>query len=160
MKLLTGDSTWAVTDWTSSIATQVTASLLAKYSDINGIISDYGTDVLAALNTFQAAHRSLPAVAVPDANGLGCLWQKDHSSQSQFQMITDSTRNWMGRVAARKAIAAAEGISDTEPNLYNLTQFENSTGGLAPHCDASQPADRYLSDQLSPAVIAKYGKTN
>ena len=99
MKLLTGDSTWAVTDWTSSIATQVTASLLAKYSDINGIISDYGTDVLAALNAFQAAHRSLPAVAVPDANGLGCLWQKDHSPQSQFQMITDSTRNWMGRVA-------------------------------------------------------------
>jgi ribose transport system substrate-binding protein len=75
-------------------------------------------------------------------------------------MITDSTRNWMGRIAARKAIAAAEGISDTEPNLYNLTPFEDSTGNLRPQCDPSQPADRYLSDQLSPAVIAKYGKTN
>ena len=51
-------------------------------------------------------------------------------------MITDSTRNWMGRVAARKAIAAAEGISDTEPNLYNLTPFEDlQTGNLPPQCD-------------------------
>ncbi|MGA2529555.1 MAG: substrate-binding domain-containing protein [Acidimicrobiales bacterium] len=160
MKLLTGDSTWAVTDWTSSIAAQVTASLLAKYPTINGIISDYGTDVLAALNSFQAANRALPAVGVPDANGLGCLWIKVHKSQKQFQMITDSTRNWMGRVAARKAIAAAEGIKDTEPNLYNLTPFENSTGSLPPRCDPKQPADRYLSDQLTPQVIAEFGKTN
>jgi ribose transport system substrate-binding protein len=160
MKLLTGDSNWAVTDWTSSIAAQATAALLAKYPKINGIISDYGTDVLAALNSFQAANRPLPAVGVPDANGLGCLWKKVHKSQPQFQMITDSTRNWMGRVAARKAIAAAEGIADTEPNLYNLTPFEDSTGTLPPQCDPNQPADRYLSDQLSPAVIAKYGKTN
>jgi len=160
MKLLTGDSTWAVTDWTSSIAAQATAALLAKYPKINGIISDYGTDVLAAINSFQAANRPLPAVGVPDANGLGCLWQKDHKAQPAFQMITDSTRNWMGRVAARKAIAAAEGIADTEPNLYNLTPFEDSTGSLPPQCDPNQPADRYLSDQLSPAVIAKYGKTN
>jgi ribose transport system substrate-binding protein len=160
MKLLTGDSNWAVTDWTSSIAAQATAALLAKYPKINGIISDYGTDVLAAMNSFQAANRPLPAVGVPDANGLGCLWQKDHKSQPQFQMITDSTRNWMGRVAARKAIAAAEGVADTEPNLYNLTPFEDSTGNLPPQCDPKQPADRYLSDQLSPAVVAKYGKTN
>ena len=65
MKLLTGDSTWAVTDWTSSIATQATAALLAKYPHINGIISDYGTDVLAAMNSFQAANRPLPAVRCP-----------------------------------------------------------------------------------------------
>jgi ribose transport system substrate-binding protein len=42
--LLTGDSTWAVTNWDPSQAQQVAASLLAKYPTINGVISDYGTD--------------------------------------------------------------------------------------------------------------------
>ena len=158
MHLLTGTSNWAVTNWDPATAQQVAASLLAKYPTINGIISDYGTDALAALKAFQAAGRKFPAVAVADANGLGCLWHKVHKTMPSFKLVTVSTRNWMGRVAARKAIAAAEGIRDTEPSLYNLTFFENSAGGRTPQCAPSQPADRYLSDQLTPATIAKYGK--
>ena len=156
--LLTGTKTWAVTNWDPATAQQITASLLAKYPNINGIFSDYGTDGLSALHAFQAAGRKFPAVAVADANGLGCLWQKQRKTKNSFALATVSTRNWLGRVAARKAIAAAEGIKDTEPNLYNLTFYENSAGGVMPHCATKQPAASYLSDQITPGVLAKWGK--
>jgi ribose transport system substrate-binding protein len=158
MKLLTGTTAWAVTNWDPATAQQITASLLAKYPKINGIVSDYGTDELSALQAFKTAGRSFPAVVGADANGLGCLWVKDHASEPNFKLATVSTRNWMGRIAARKAIAAAEGIKDTEPGQYDLTFYENTAAGLSAHCDPSQPTDRYLSDDLTPAVIAKFGK--
>lgn len=157
MHLLLGTKTWAVTNWDSATAQQVTASLLAKYPKVNGIVSDYGTDELAALQAFKAAGRAYPAVAGADANGLGCFWQANHKKHP-FALATVSTRNWMGRIAARKAIAAAEGIQDSEPSLYSLSWYENTAAGLMAHCDLHQPADRYLSNHLSPAVIAKYGK--
>lgn len=158
MKILTGTTSWAVTNWDPATAQQITASLLAKYPKINGIVSDYGTDELSALQAFSAAGRSFPAVAGADANGLGCIWVKDHAKQSNFQLATVSTRNWMGRIAARKAIAAAEGIKDSEPSQYDLTFYENSANNITPHCDPKQPTDRYLSDDLTPATIATFGK--
>jgi len=158
MKLLTGTSAWAVTNWDPATAQQVTASLLAKYPKIDGIIADYGTDELSALQAFKAAGRSFPAVVGADANGLGCIWVQQHAKQPKFKLATVSTRNWMGRIAARKAIAAAEGIKDTEPSLYSLTFYENTVAGKMPHCDPKQPTDRYLSDDLTPATIAKFGK--
>ncbi len=158
IKLLTGTKTWAVTNWDPATAQQVVASLLAKYPVINGIIADYGTDELSALHAFQAAGRRFPDVAGADANGLGCLWQQSQGTKNAFQLATVSTRNWLGRVAARKAIAAAEGIKDTEPNLYDLGFYENSAGGVRPHCDPGRPAASYLSDFLSAAAIAKWGK--
>lgn len=158
IKLLTGTKTWAVTNWDPATAQQVTASLLAKYPTINGIIADYGTDELSALHAFQAANRKFPAVAGADANGLGCLWQQSRKTKNAFPLATVSTRNWLGRVAARKAIAAAEGIKDTEPSLYDLTLYENSMGGAMPHCVPGRPAASYLSDLITPAQLAKWGK--
>jgi len=158
MHLLTGNTKWPATTWTPAKAQQVGASLVSEFPTINGVISTYGTDALSVMHAFQAAGRSLPAVAAATANGLGCLWKSTHAKQPNFQLATVSTRNWLGRVAARKAIAAAEGIKDTEPSLYDLTFYENTLTGLTPHCTAHQPSDRYLSDELSPKVIAKYGK--
>lgn len=156
--ILTGTKDWAVTNWDPATAQQVTASLLAKYPTINGIFSDYGTDGLSALHAFQAANRKFPDVAVADANGLGCLWKKSQGTKNAFALSTVSTRNWLGRVAARKAIAAAEGIKDTEPSLYDLTFYENSLAGKTPNCVQSRPAASYLSNDISASVLAKWGK--
>ncbi|MDA8296912.1 MAG: substrate-binding domain-containing protein [Actinomycetota bacterium] len=158
IRILTGTKNWAVTNWDPATAQQVTASLLAKYPTINGIFSDYGTDGLSALHAFQAANRKLPDLAVADANGLGCLWKQNKNTKNAFALATVSTRNWLGRVAARKAIAAAEGIKDTEPSLYDLTFYENSLAGMTPHCAPKQPAAAYLSDSIAPSVLAKWGK--
>jgi ribose transport system substrate-binding protein len=159
MHLLTGDTSWAVTNWDPSQAQQVAASLLAKYPAINGIISDYGTDALAETRAFAAAGRPLVPIASLEANGLGCLYQqKSTGASSKVQLATISSRNWLGRIAVRKAIAAAEGLSDIEPSTFDLPLIEDSLGGLKPVCTSSEPADYYNSNKISAAVLGQYGK--
>ncbi|MBN9618542.1 MAG: substrate-binding domain-containing protein [Actinobacteria bacterium] len=156
--LLTGDSSWPVTNWDPATAQKVMSALLAKYPTIDGVISDYGTDALAATVAFQAAGRKLVPIATLDANGLGCLYSKNKTSQPGFQLATISSRNWLGRIAARKAIAAAEGVADNEPSIYDLPIIEDSLNGPAPVCLSSAPDDFYDSNNISQADLAKYGK--
>jgi ribose transport system substrate-binding protein len=158
VKLLTGDSSWPVTNWDPATAQKVMSALLAKYPKIDGVISDYGTDALAATRSFEAAGRKLVPIATLDANGLACLYEKSKSSQPGFQLATISSRNWLGRIAARKAIAAAAGVSDDEPSVYELPIIEDTLGSTAPKCVSGQPDDFYASNDISPADIAKYGK--
>ena len=159
IKLLTGTSNWPVTNWDPATAQKIMASLLAKYPTINGVISDYGTDALAATRALQAANRPLVPIATLDANGLACLYKKQSgASDAGFQLATISSRNWLGRIAARKAIAAAEGVKDTEPSTFTLPIIEDSTGTDKPVCLSGQSDDFYTSNQITPADLAKYGK--
>lgn len=154
MHLLTGNKDWPVTNWDPATAQKVTAALLAKYPKIDGIISNYGTDALASVRALQAAGRPLVPVTTLDANGLSCLYKK-----AGVAMSTISSRNWLGRVAARKAIAAAEGLPNKEPSKYNLPFFEDTLNPSKPLvCNPSAPADFYPSNQISLAQIKKYGK--
>lgn len=159
MKLLTGNTDWPVTNWDPATAQKIMGSLLAKFPKIDGIISDYGTDALAALRTMQAAGRPLVPTATLDANGLGCLWKAASTvSGNKFQLATISSRNWLGRIAARKAISAAEGIPNNEPSIISLPISENSLRANKPVCSAGQADDFYNSNKITPAVLAKYGK--
>lgn len=158
MKLLTGNSNWPVTNWDPATAQKTVSALLAKYPKIDGLISDYGTDALAATRAFQAANRPLVPIATLDANGLSCLYNQVHAKDAAFQLATISSRNWLGRVAARKAIAAAEGLPNNEPSTYSLPFYEDSLGGKAPRCDSGAAPDFYTSNNLTTADIAKYGK--
>jgi ribose transport system substrate-binding protein len=158
MKLLTGTKSWPVTNWDPATAQQVMSSLLAKYPKIDGIISDYGTDALAATRAFTAASRSLVPIATLDANGLGCLYQQNKTNQPNFQLATISSRNWLGRIAARKAIAAAAGVPDNEPSTFDLPLIENSLTSPSPVCVSSAPQDFYNSNRLTVAQLTEYGK--
>ncbi|MDX6525077.1 MAG: ribose transport system substrate-binding protein [Gaiellales bacterium] len=159
MKLLTGKSNWPVTNWDPATAQKQMSALLAKYSKIDGIISDYGTDALAATRAIQAANRKLPPIATLDANGLSCLYKKVHASNPGFQLATISSRNWLGRIAARKAIAAAEGLPNQEPSQFALPFFEDTTSAGKPaQCLASASPDFYASNKLTTATVSKYGK--
>jgi len=158
MKLLTGTTSYAVTNWDPATAQKVTAALLAKYPKIDGIIANFGTDALAAIRAFQAAGRSLVPTAALDANGLSCLYQTTRKSAPQFQIATISNRNWLGRIAARKAIAAAEGLPNNEPARITLPFYENTLSSSKTYCNSKLSPDFYLSDNISPADVAKYGK--
>ncbi len=153
MHLLTGNTSWPVTNWDPATAQKVTAALLAKYPKIDGIISNYGTDALASARAFQAAGRKLVPITTLDANGLSCLYKK-----AGVPLSTISSRNWLGRVAVRKAVAAAEGLPNKEPSTYNLTFFEDSLGGKPLQCNPKAPASYYPSSHLTLAQITKYGK--
>ena len=153
MKLLTGDKSWPVTNWDPATAQKVTSALLAKYPKIDGIISNYGTDALASVRAFQAANRKLVPITTLDANGLSCIYQK-----AGIPLSTISSRNSLGRIAARKAIAAAEGVQNTEPNTYPLPFFEDTLGNKPLKCDKAAAPDFYPSNQITTAEISKYGK--
>jgi ribose transport system substrate-binding protein len=153
MKLLTGNKSWPVTNWDPATAQKVTSALLAKYPKIDGIISNYGTDALASVRAFQAANRKLVPITTLDANGLSCIYK-----QKNIPLSTISSRNWLGRIAARKAIAAAEGIQNSEPDKYALPFYEDSLGGKPLQCDSSAAPDFYPSNQITTADITQYGK--
>lgn len=153
MKLLTGDTSWPVTNWDPATAQKVTSALLAKYPKIDGIISNYGTDALASARAFQAANRKLVPIATLDANGLSCIYKK-----AGVPLATISSRNWLGRIAARKAIAAAEGQPNNEPSTYDLPFFEDSLHGKPLQCSASEAPDFYPSNKITVASIQQYGK--
>lgn len=156
MELLTGPDEWAVTNWDPAQAQQVMSSLLSRYPEIDGIISDYGTDALAAVRAMEAADRPLVPVASLEANGLACLWQ-EQPEDSGLEIATISSRNWLGRIAARKAIAEAQGIENAEPSTFELPLTEDTVNGPDPVCEDGAADDFYVSNQLTPEEIAEFG---
>jgi ribose transport system substrate-binding protein len=155
MHLLTGDKDWPVTNWDPATAGTVTASLLSQYPKIDGVISNYGTDALASAQAFQKAGRKLVPIATLDANGLSCLYK---SKKVPLESI--SSRNWLGRIAARKAIAAAEGLPNKEQFIYNLPSWEDTLNGKPYRCNPKAEADFYPSNKLTVAQIKTYGNAN
>lgn len=156
---------WLITEWTPASAQKAMAAELAKYPDINGIVTDYGGDAIGFIKAFQAAGRKMVPLGTSSANELACDWEKMHKSDPDFQLATNTTRTWMGRVAAREAIASAEGVPDNEPLDFEAPLYENSVpslreelGGIAPQCKPSEPGSVDFSNDISPSLIAKYGK--
>ena len=159
MHLLTGKTSFGVTNWDPATAQKLGAAYVAKYPKIDGIITNFGTDALAIIRAFQASGRKLVPTEGLDANGLSCLYQKTRKTQPKFQIATISNRNWLGRIAARKAIAAAEGLKNTEPARITLPFYEDTLSKpTKTFCNPKLSQDFYLSDNISPATVAKYGK--
>lgn len=159
IELLTGDTDYAVTNWDPATAQQAMTALLNQFPQIDGVISNYGTDADAAVRAFQAAGRELVPIATLEANALACGFEAAKAANPRYELATISSRNWLGRIAARKAIAAAQGIPNDEPSLFQLPLFEDTVNGLAPQCDESLAPDQYLSNQLTAEDLADYGTT-
>ncbi len=143
---------WPVTNWDPAETKKVTAAILAKHSEIDGLINDYGASVEAEVQAFQAAGRKLPAMGTAESNALGCSWKEAKENGEEFPLMTISSRNWLGRYAAQYAIAEASG--GTPPAMKNngivtLGQYENSVSGKEPKCDPSAGPEVSFSNQMS-----------
>ncbi len=93
-----------------------------------------------ARRAFQAAGRKL--VPIADARRERALLPLQ--AKKGVPLATISSRNWLGRIAARKAIAAAEGLPNQEPSLINLPLVRGHAG-RASRTSASRrlPSDFY-----------------
>jgi ribose transport system substrate-binding protein len=159
--LLTGDKDWPVTNWDSAVIQQNMTALLNKYPKIDAVINDSdGFASLGVVRAYQSANKPLVPLASLEANGLACEYEKQKASNANFQIGTISGRNWIGRVAARKAIAAAQGLKNDEPTRFELGIYEDSLGGRAPVCDSSQAPDTFTSSQLTADELAEFGKAD
>jgi ribose transport system substrate-binding protein len=128
----------------------VVAGLITKYGDIDGIVADYGGGSVGGIRAFIAANKPLPVWSANDSNEFACLWYEYKDTNPGYQIATESSRNWVVAVALHKGLAAANGIVDTEPSIFNLQIIEDSRkADMAPKCDKSLPPDAILSSGLS-----------
>jgi ribose transport system substrate-binding protein len=152
MKLLAGP---VDTNWTPAQTQKVMAGLLTKYPQIDGVISDYGGGSVGAVRAYLAAGKTIPPFAADDENEFSCLWMQHHAANQGYQIGTVSSRNWISRVALRRAVAAYQGLADPEPTTVKLPMYEDSIAGgtLAPKCNSALPPDAINSSQLAPAEL-------
>ncbi len=142
MKIL--NSAPAVTNWDPAMSQQVMSSLLAKYPDVNGVVTEAIQTTQGAVQAFITAHKQLvpmtyedepESLANPDFLG-SCLYVKYHPTNPDFQVAATSAGTYIGAVALRKAIAAYQGTADNEPSTFDQGYLVNSAqgGSLAPKC--------------------------
>ncbi|MET7392812.1 substrate-binding domain-containing protein [Dactylosporangium sp. NPDC005572] len=157
VKLLTDDP--VTTNWDPAMEQQAMSGLLAKYPQIDGIISDYGAAATGAIRAFQNAGRPLVPIATTDDNELSCGFDALKAKNSGYELATVSSRTWIGRVGLRKGVAVANGKANAEPSLLQLDLYEDSTGGsqgaIAPSkaCKSGLPNDAPPSSQLTTAQL-------
>jgi ribose transport system substrate-binding protein len=152
---------WPVTNWDPAQAQKVSAALLAKYPQVDAIISSYGSVAEAGLKSVEKAGRKPPAVATLEQNQLACDWKDRKGTKKDFALATISNRNWLGRIAVRKAVAAANGLPEPGKSIVDLPLVEDSTNAdLQPVCNPSDPPEAYHSSDAPEKEIDTlvYGK--
>lgn len=147
---------WPVTNWDPAESRKLTASLIAKHPQIDGLINDYGATAQTAIQAFEAAGKKVPPTASTEANALACTWKAAKDKGDEFPLYTVSSRNWLGRYAAQTAIAEASG--GEAPTLKNdgiidLGENEDSANGKEPKCDESFGPETYFSNEMSEAEM-------
>lgn len=158
--MLTGYKDWPITNWDPAQTQKTVTALLAKYPKIDGIIDDQdGFSGLGVLRAYESANHPMPVFTLLEGNQLACDYARLKPTSPNFELGTMTARTWLGRIAARKAIAAAEGLSDKEANIYALPIYEDTLGGKAPLCDTKQPPDAFTSAQFTPEELETFGKT-
>jgi ribose transport system substrate-binding protein len=149
------EESWPVTNWDPAEASKVSAALIAKYPQIDGIISSYGSVAGAAVKELEKAGRPIPPIATLEQNELACLYEDKKGTPDEFQLATVSNRNWLGQVAVRKAVAAVNGIEDSGNAIVTLPFVENSTDPeLQPVCVPGDPAETFHSNDKADEQIA------
>jgi ribose transport system substrate-binding protein len=137
------------TNYDEAFTQKAMAGVVAKYPKIDGVISGCGNCLPGAIRAFRQANRKLPAFTGDDNNGLGCDYSKLKPSNPSLQLANTSGRTWLVRAATRKAIAAAQGKSDTEPSVVNLEIVEDSMDpNLEIQCDKTLPPGAVLSTDI------------
>lgn len=142
MKLL--NSSPAVTNWDAASTQQAMAALLAKYPNIDGIVTESVQNLPGIIAAYQNANRPLVPVTMEDGQisptdtrlAGACLYAKYKPTNPGFQIAATSSGNFVGQVAFRKAMAYYQGLADSEPSNLNSTLIEDSAAGgsLAPKC--------------------------
>ena len=145
-----GESPFEVTNWDPALTQQVLSAAIAKFPQIDVIVSDFGPSLVGALPEFEKSGRSIPTLVTSDGNVLGCFWQEKSPTNPDFNLFTIATGNDNVRLAVQYAVAKATGgvVPDT---VYKSPVFENSVSEdpNPVQCRSDLPGDIYLSAEMS-----------
>lgn len=147
-----GEQPYEVTNWDPALTQQVLTAAIAKYDQIDVIVSDFGPSLVGALPEFEKSGRSIPALVTSDGNVLSCFWEEKKDANPDFKLFTVATGNDNVRLAVQHAVARATGGKIPSETAFAAPVFENSvTGDPNPvTCRDDLPGDIYLSAQMSP----------
>jgi ribose transport system substrate-binding protein len=133
------------TNWDAGQKKRVVSGLLAQHGRIDAFITDYGLTDTGVIDAYKAAGLELPALATnASGNANGCQWAEDNFD---FMSLDETTT--FGRIALRKALAAAQGLENPEPALVKMPTVIDTTAGKNPKCEKDLPPDVDLSSKLS-----------
>lgn len=146
-----GEQPFEPTGWDPAVTQQVLSAAIARYDQIDVIVSDFGPSLVGALPEFANSGRSIPAIATSDGNTLGCFWQDVEADNPDFELYTVETGNDHVRLAIQWAVALATGGEPPETTVHDQGPFENSVSGEPNEvqCEPDLPGDIYLSAELS-----------
>jgi ribose transport system substrate-binding protein len=146
------EENWPATNWDPAEASKVTSALLAKYPQVDGIISSYGSVASAAVKEFEKDGRPIPPIATLEQNELACIYEDKKGTPDEFALATVSNRNWLGQVAVQRAVSAVNGIEWDGNPIVELPFVEDSTDpDLQPVCDPDAPAETFHSNDPAKA---------
>lgn len=132
------------TNWDAGQKKRVVSGLLAQHGRIDAFITDYGLTDTGVIDAYKEAGLELPAIATnASGNANGCQWAKENYP---FMGLEETTT--FGRIALRHAVAAAQGIENTEPAVVQMPTIIDTTNGKNPQCNKDLPADVDLSSSL------------
>lgn len=146
-----GEQPFEPTNWDPALTQQVLTAAIARYPQIDVIVSDFGPSLVGALPEFGNSGRSIPMIATSDGNLLGCFFADNKADNPSFELFTIATGNDHVRTAVQWAVALATGGTPPENESHQHAIFENSiTGDPTPvQCEPDLPGDIYLSAELS-----------
>lgn len=145
-----GEQPFEPTGWDPAVTQQVLTAAIARYDQIDVIVSDFGPSLVGALPEFTNSGRSIPALATSDGNTLGCFWQEVSADNPDFALYTVETGNDHVRLAIQWAVALATGGEEPESTTHDQPAFENSLTGEPNdvQCEPDLPGDIYLSADI------------
>lgn len=145
-----GEQPYEVTNWDPALSQQVLTAAIARYDEIDVIVSDFGPSLVGALPEFENSGRSIPALVTSDGNVLSCFWEEKRESNPDFDLFTVATGNDNVRLAVQHAVARATGGVIPSETAFAAPVFEDSVSG-SPNpvtCRDDLPGDIYLSAQM------------
>lgn len=136
--------------WDPAFEQKAMSGALTKYPEIDAYASDYGNATKGTLKAFVNAGRPIPPIATSATdNELGCMWLELKDTNPDFELFTVDGTTTVVRTAARKALAALNGLPDTYPEAFQLPILIDTANGILPECREDLPPDADLSSNLT-----------
>ncbi|MGO4317851.1 substrate-binding domain-containing protein [Agrobacterium sp. MCAB5] len=150
------DENYVVTNWNPADAQKVVAGLIAKYPQIDVVMSDYGVISLAGIKAFQQVGLKVPAQTVlASQNDINCKYLADKAAGNGWDYMSLDSTITIVRFALRQGLAAFEGTKlDETTRLVPLT-YVDSFKSQDPKCDGNAPPDADFTSLLSQEALMK-----
>lgn len=144
------------TNWNQTDAQKAASAMIAKYSQIDGIVTDYGPPAIGVVRAFKQAGLPVPFVATATSNAeLFCMYKDDQAAGKGWKFFSIDGATILGRYALRRGVAIAEGTNDPDPMVVTFPVHADTFAGVAPPCDKAVPLDTDLASSLPIDTLKK-----